>query len=571
MRAGAAWRANLCARGRDPSEFPADKYAERMLILGLDTATAMSTVAVASGGGPGGTGQADVLVEQSVLVGNRHAETTPTQVRDVLAQAGVRPDQLDLVAVGVGPGPYTSLRVGIALARALALAINVPVVGYCTLDVIAAMVAVGPHSAQPDGSPDGHDEAAHGLPGGNHDLPADEQAGAFGVATDARRRELYWARYRADGERLGGPLVGSPTAVLDRDGAPRTWAGDGFDRFGELALARHLRLLPHRYPSAATLVDQVRLLLPAGSRACAVKRAAATAVKRAAATGPAGAAASQRDCVDQPAGDSVAANQPSPAELDDQSGDGAGTRVPVNRLLPPLPLYLRRPDAQPPKGLLPARVASRTPALQASESSSTARQASALPASHPTEASPINLRPMHLDDIPAVIKIEREVFPSEPWSSQTFHAELAGVPDRRHYLVVEWDGRVVGYGGLSWAGGPDLPGAVGPNRGSPNRSSSFGASPFGDSPSQFSVVGDVSDIQTVAVVPSLRNRGTGRALVAGLLAHSDALGYASCMLEVRADNAVAIALYESFGFEHLAVRRRYYRDGTDALIMRRTR
>lgn len=538
-----------------------------MLILGLDTATAMSTVAVASGGGPGGTGQADVLVEQSVLVGNRHAETTPTQVRDVLAQAGVRPDQLDLVAVGVGPGPYTSLRVGIALARALALAVNVPAVGYCTLDVIAAMVAVGRRSTRAAGWHDDHDEGAHGLPGRNHDLITDEQASAFGVATDARRRELYWARYRADGERLSGPLVGSPTAVLDRDGAPQLWAGDGFDRFDELALARHLRLLPHRYPSAATLVERVRLLLPAESRARALKPAAKPAV----ATGPASAAAPLRDCVDQSAGDSVATNQPSLAELDDQSGDGAGTRVPVNRLLPPLPLYLRRPDAQPPKGLLPARVASATPALQDSDPSSTAVQTSAPPASHSTDAYPISLRPMHLDDIPAVIKIEREVFPSEPWSSQTFHAELAGVPDRRHYLVAESGGRVVGYGGLSWAGGPDLPGAVGPNRGSPTQSSPFGDSPFADSPSQSGVVGDVSDIQTVAVVANMRNRGTGRALIAGLLAHSDALGYASCMLEVRADNAVAIALYQSFGFEHLTARRRYYRDGTDALIMRRTR
>ena len=477
--------------GRDDRQrFGWSKYAGRVLILGLDTATAMSTVAITASGFDE-AGRTGVRVERSVVVGNRHAETTPGQVREVLSEAGVRPDQLDLVAVGVGPGPYTSLRVGIALARALALAVDVPVVGYCTLDVIAVQVAA-----------DWLDSGSSGRSGRSSDEAANEEAAAFGVATDARRSEIYWARYGVDGARLGGPLVGSPASVLDHDGTPRVWAGDGFDRFGELAQERQLRLLPQRYPSAATLIDQVRMLVPAGPEWPAPQTDSASG------TVP-----------------------PGPADLDDQSGDGANTRVPVRQLLPPLPLYLRRPDAQPPKGMQP--------------------QLGRQPDPLPSDASPVSLRPMCAGDLPAVIKIERDVFPTEPWSIETLRAELAGVPDRRYYLVAEVGGQVVGYGGLSWAGGPDRPGAVGPNRAS--------------------TLCDVSDIQTVAVASDMRTRGTGRALLARLLAHSDALGYASCMLEVRADNAPAIALYESVGFEHLTVRRRYYRDGTDALIMRRTR
>jgi len=86
--------------------------------------------------------------------------------------------------VGVGPGPFTGLRVGLVTARALALTLQVPVYGVCTLDVLAAQAV---------------DEAA--------------VAGPFLVATDARRKEVYWAAYDEQGTRLDGPHVSRPADV----------------------------------------------------------------------------------------------------------------------------------------------------------------------------------------------------------------------------------------------------------------------------------------------------------------------------------------------------------------------
>jgi tRNA threonylcarbamoyl adenosine modification protein YeaZ len=82
-----------------------------VLVLALDTSTALTTVALVASGG-------DVLAESSHLDARRHAEVLPRLVRDVLASSGATPADLDLLAVGVGPGPFTGLRVGVAFARA---------------------------------------------------------------------------------------------------------------------------------------------------------------------------------------------------------------------------------------------------------------------------------------------------------------------------------------------------------------------------------------------------------------------------------------------------------------------
>jgi tRNA threonylcarbamoyl adenosine modification protein YeaZ len=86
--------------------------------------------------------------------------------------------------VGLGPGPFTGLRVGIVTAQVLAHVGRVGLHGVCSLDVIALAHV---HLSQPEGT--------------------------FVVATDARRKEVYWARYAADGARVGGPEVSSPDAV----------------------------------------------------------------------------------------------------------------------------------------------------------------------------------------------------------------------------------------------------------------------------------------------------------------------------------------------------------------------
>ena len=138
-----------------------------MLVLALDTSTALTTVALVASGG-------DVLAESSHLDARRHAEMLPRLVRDVLASSGSTPADLGLLAVGVGPGPFTGLRVGVAFARAGAHARGIPVVGAMSLDVIAR---------------------------------ARQQEGPFTVVTRSRRVEVAWAAYDGSGRRIDGPLI----------------------------------------------------------------------------------------------------------------------------------------------------------------------------------------------------------------------------------------------------------------------------------------------------------------------------------------------------------------------------
>ena len=158
------------------------------VILALDTASAQSVVAVVGAG---------FTIEQSHVDARGHAEVLIPLVRAVIAEAGItRPE---VVACGVGPGPYTGLRVGIATARALALSWSVPVVGVCSLDAVA-------------------------WAGQSWAIQSAIAAGPFGVAMDARRREIYWATYDEFGQRTGGPGVCSP-GELPADAADLNWIG----------------------------------------------------------------------------------------------------------------------------------------------------------------------------------------------------------------------------------------------------------------------------------------------------------------------------------------------------------
>ncbi|MFI0432462.1 MAG: tRNA (adenosine(37)-N6)-threonylcarbamoyltransferase complex dimerization subunit type 1 TsaB [Candidatus Nanopelagicales bacterium] len=141
-------------------------------VLGIDSSTPQVAVGLFLDGR---------LVGRRVAGGRRTGAVLPVAAAELLADEGLRPADLDAVGVGVGPGPYTSLRVGVMFARAVGLAVGTPVVGACSLDVVARAVD-----------------------------PAGE---AFLVAADARRREVYWARYDAAGRRREGPLVGPPDAV----------------------------------------------------------------------------------------------------------------------------------------------------------------------------------------------------------------------------------------------------------------------------------------------------------------------------------------------------------------------
>jgi tRNA threonylcarbamoyl adenosine modification protein YeaZ len=143
------------------------------MLLAFDTATHAVTVALHDG--------RDVVAESTVVDALRHGELLAPGIDRVLTEAGARPADITRIAVGVGPGPFTGLRVGIVTARIMAYALQVPVDGVCTLDVVAAAV-------RSDGAP-------------------------FLVATDARRKEVYWARYDASARRLSEPAVDLPSAV----------------------------------------------------------------------------------------------------------------------------------------------------------------------------------------------------------------------------------------------------------------------------------------------------------------------------------------------------------------------
>ena len=143
------------------------------VILAIDTATPAVTAGVVRRDGDG----VEVLAERVTVDARAHAEQLTPNVVAALADAGLTVDDLDAVVVGCGPGPFTGLRVGMATAAAYAHALGIPVYGVCSLDVI------------------GQDTTGDVL-----------------VVTDARRREVYWARYR-DGVRVDGPAVNAPADV----------------------------------------------------------------------------------------------------------------------------------------------------------------------------------------------------------------------------------------------------------------------------------------------------------------------------------------------------------------------
>ena len=140
-----------------------------MSILAIDTAASRTSVVVIENN--------EVVFSESRDGAMSHGPALPE-----LVQAAIKNREIDEVLVGMGPGPYTGLRVGVTFAQTFAWARNIPVRGFCSLDAIAAQVN-----------------------------DAD-----FIVAIDARRKEVYWARY-TNGVRVEGPAVDLP-AVIEAKG-----------------------------------------------------------------------------------------------------------------------------------------------------------------------------------------------------------------------------------------------------------------------------------------------------------------------------------------------------------------
>ncbi len=146
------------------------------------------------------------------------------------------------------------------------------------------------------------------------------------------------------------------------------------------------------------------------------------------------------------------------------------------------------------------------------------------------------LRPPRWWDIPELTRIEDDLFGVDAWSAEVFWSELAGIPGARWYRAATEPGpdggeEIVGYAGLADTGG-------------------------------------TGDVQTIAVRRDHHGRGLGGVLLDALLAEAAARGCTEVLLEVRADNAGARALYDRRGFVQIAERTRYYADGESALILR---
>jgi tRNA threonylcarbamoyl adenosine modification protein YeaZ len=136
------------------------------ITLAIDTSSSRTVVGLLNG--------EEILFESFAEGATDHGRA----VSDLVAQALLNNPTPDQVVVGMGPGPFTGLRVGIAFARTFALSREIPVIGVCSLDAI------------------------------------DTGKSDYTVAIDARRKEIYWARYLG-GKRVEGPSVNKPDEVKD--------------------------------------------------------------------------------------------------------------------------------------------------------------------------------------------------------------------------------------------------------------------------------------------------------------------------------------------------------------------
>jgi tRNA threonylcarbamoyl adenosine modification protein YeaZ len=146
--------------------------------LAIDTSTSRTSVAI--------------LDDAKVIWSAHHdgALDHGKALSELIAKALSQSFEFEKVYVGMGPGPFTGLRVGIAFAWSFALARKIEVIGVCSLDAITS------------------------------------GASEYVAATDARRKEIYWARY-IDGKRVEGPAVSAPSEVNSPE-----FIGEGAHKYG---------------------------------------------------------------------------------------------------------------------------------------------------------------------------------------------------------------------------------------------------------------------------------------------------------------------------------------------------
>ncbi|MGJ9372935.1 ribosomal protein S18-alanine N-acetyltransferase [Nesterenkonia sp. CF4.4] len=165
------------------------------------------------------------------------------------------------------------------------------------------------------------------------------------------------------------------------------------------------------------------------------------------------------------------------------------------------------------------------------------------PDNHGTPATPgsepFPVTPMTALDVPEVLALENRLFPHDAWPESFFYDELAHtaahpdeVPTRRYWVARDASGQLAGYAGMMCV----LP---------------------------------LADVQTLAVAPEAQGHGLGTRLLRLLIDAAREQSAEQILLEVRADNPGAQALYRREGFTHIHTRAQYYPDGQDALIMQK--
>ena len=146
---------------------------------------------------------------------------------------------------------------------------------------------------------------------------------------------------------------------------------------------------------------------------------------------------------------------------------------------------------------------------------------------------PTRVVPMTRAHVDQLMAFEHQLFGAEAWSAASYRAELADTRSRYYVAVEGGDEALLGWGGVL-------------------------------------IAGDQAEILTVGVVPAAQRQGLARAMLAELYAEAGRRGARELFLEVRVDNAAAIALYTAEGFADIGRRRGYYEHGrVDAMVMRR--
>ncbi len=209
--------------------------------LGIDTSGAVS-VAVADD--PRDAADCTVRAVVGDDRARHHDEVLLGLVDEALERAGIGRGDLTGIVAGRGPGPFTGLRVGLVVARTLSAVLDVSLLGLCSLDALAHQAAIGAIVPGPVATAEGPEELT------------------VAVALDARRREVYHARYVASAgslRRTDGPAVHAPADIADSLRACDVLVGSG------------AHLYPELLPATADLrhVDAGHLL-----RAAALERAA---------------------------------------------------------------------------------------------------------------------------------------------------------------------------------------------------------------------------------------------------------------------------------------------------------